>query len=294
MADGARRSGLADFLRTRRARLSPPDVGLPQGSRRRTPGLRREEVALLADVGITWYTWLEQGRPVRPSAQALEQIARALHLDPDEERHLFALAGRPLPERPGREEVPASLRRLLDGLGPTPAYVTDACWNVLAWNSAFGLVFVDYETLPRRDRNVVYGVFARLGHNRFLADWEGVARQAVGQLRVSYGRNQDDPRFAVLVERCQQVSPEFREWWPRHEVLDRWARRVEYDLPAVGRVAFDYAKSRPAEAPDLWLVINTAVPGTGTSEKLSELVQIPSGQRDEGGPTAPVGFADTF
>lgn len=259
------------FLLARRARLSPAEVGLPHGERRRTPGLRREEVALLAGIGVTWYTWLEQGRPIRVSAPALQAIAAALRLDAEEAGHLFALAGRPTPPAPPSLVVPVGVRRLLDGLGPTPAYITNDRWDILAWNRAVSVVFTDYGTLPEEDRNVVYGLFARLGHNRFLRDWERSARVAVGQLRRSYGHHREDPGFAALIERCQRVSPEFRTWWPRQEVRNLHSRRLEYDFPAVGCLAFDYAKARPAEAPDLWLVINTPAPGTATAETIARL-----------------------
>src|SRR5215213_9822260 len=139
-----RREELSDFLRTRRARLSPHEAALPQGgARRRTPGLRREEVALLADVGITWYTWLEQGRPIKMSAEALERVARALRLGLEETRHLFVLADRtppPTPRPNGDREMPEGLLRLLEGLdrSATPAFVRDECWDVLAWNRTMG------------------------------------------------------------------------------------------------------------------------------------------------------------
>src|SRR5438874_7593496 len=138
MDERERRQALADFLRTRRARLSPADVGLPSGMRRRTPGLRREEVAQLANIGTSWYVWLEQGRDVHPSTQVLESLAHALRLTVNERRHLFLLAGQPLPAPalPPEECVGPALQQLLDDLNPTPACVIGRRWDYLAWNKA--------------------------------------------------------------------------------------------------------------------------------------------------------------
>ncbi len=135
MRESEQRQALADFLRQRRANLSPSDVGLPRGIRRRTPGLRREEVAQLANMGISWYVWLEQGRDVHPSAQVLESLARALRFTPNERRHLFLLAGQPLPApvSPLDEQTTPALRQMLDDLNPTPAYALGRRWDYLAW-----------------------------------------------------------------------------------------------------------------------------------------------------------------
>lgn len=141
MAHADRHTELADFLRTRRQRLTPQEVGLPVGTRRRTTGLRREEVALLADIGITWYTWLEQGRPINVSSQVLERLARTLRLTPAETAHLYTLARRALPKADVCEEVTLGLRAVLDALEYVPACAVNTCWDVLAWNRAAGLVF---------------------------------------------------------------------------------------------------------------------------------------------------------
>src|SRR5882672_660204 len=148
-SDMGRRRELGAFLRSRRERLAPGDVGLPDGARRRTPGLRREEVALLGGVGTTWYSWLEQGREVRPSVETLSALARALRLDPAERHHLYVLAGRPPPDDRARapEEVGEPLRRMLDSLADQPAYVIGRRWDVLAWNRAAAAVFGDYGAL---------------------------------------------------------------------------------------------------------------------------------------------------
>src|SRR5437868_5837754 len=161
MHKSERRQALADFLRQRRARLSPTDVGLPPGFRRRTPGLRREEVAQLANMGTSWYVWLEQGRDVHPSAQVLESLAQALRLTLNERRHLFLLAGQPLPPRafPLEESASPTLQRVLDDLNPNPAYIMGRRWDYLAWNKAANGLFSISEATSPYTRNLLWRVF---------------------------------------------------------------------------------------------------------------------------------------
>jgi transcriptional regulator with XRE-family HTH domain len=272
-----RREELSDFLRTRRARLSPHDAGLPEGARRRTPGLRREEVALLADVGITWYTWLEQGRPIKMSAETLGRVASALQLGPDETRYLFVLADRVPPSMHlnGDREVPEDLLRLLDGLdrGTTPAFVRNERWDVLSWNRTMGAVLTDFERVSEDDRNALYMLFARLGHYGWLVDWERSAQHLLARFRVIYGWHRDDARFTELIERCRRVSSEFREWWALHDLTEEWSGPMEFDHPVVGRLSFTYASFHPAGPPeDLEFVTYTPVPDTGTVEKIGRLM----------------------
>ncbi len=160
MDDQDRRRELGQFVRTRRERLSPKSVGLPKGAARRTPGLRREEVAQLASVSVTWYTWLEQGRDINVSAQALNTIARALRMDRTEQTHLFMLARQPLPPQPPPdEEATPVLRRVLANVGISPAYVTGRRWNVLAWNEAAEVVFGNFGAKMGRERNLLWRSF---------------------------------------------------------------------------------------------------------------------------------------
>src|SRR5215468_2258161 len=217
----ARRREFGDFLRSRRERLTPSDVGLPDGFRRRTPGLRREEVALLAGVGATWYTWLEQGRDVRPSAEVLSALADTLRLDAAERRHLYILNDRPPPEpRPtGPEQVELPLLRMLDSLTSQPAYVLGRRWDVLAWNRAAELLFGDYGKLEDDERNIMHIVFANKAHRRLLVDWEEVASTALAMFRADSARYAGDPDFERLIGTLKRVSPEFRKLWLRQDVL---------------------------------------------------------------------------
>ena len=272
MPETTRRDELADFLRTRRARLVPAQVGLPTGTRRRTAGLRREEVALLADVGVTRYTFLEQGRPIKVSGEALGRIARALRLAPLEVEHLFALAERPLTHLTADEQVPDVIRSLIEAIGPIPVHVVNRRFDILAWNRAATVIWLHPATIPEQDRNFVWLFFARPEVRSLLTDWEGHARQLLAQFRFSYGQNQDDPRFEPLIERCREASSEFREWWAQHEVVHRRAGSVSVEHPR-GRLSFDAAIVHPAAAPALGAIFNVPKPGTGTRERVLALME---------------------
>src|SRR5438552_13290191 len=182
----ARRREAGVFLRSRRERLTPAEVGFPNGFRRRTPGLRREEVALLAGVGTTWYTWLEQGRDVRASFDVLEALGRALRLSPAERAHLMLL-GRgeePPPSKYGTEGVSASLRRLIENLGTNPAYVLGRRWDYLAWNSAACILLGDLDAIPRAERNHVWLHFMDPARREMFGDWERASRLMVAKFRA--------------------------------------------------------------------------------------------------------------
>src|SRR5581483_5106736 len=168
---------LGDFLRTRRARLAPEDMGLPRGSRRRAPGLRRAEVAQLAGVSVDWYTWLEQGRPISVSTQVLESIVQALHLNAEERAHLFFLAHQqPPPARATEPEIVSpTLQRFLDHQYLSPAFVTGRRWDVVAWNEAARAIFVYFEQVTTNERNSVWLLFTSPQHRQLLIDWEGHA-----------------------------------------------------------------------------------------------------------------------
>ena len=212
MNDQERRKALAQFLQARRERLSPEAVGLPTSSRRRTPGLRREELALIAGIGLTWYTMLEQGRDIHVSQQILESLAQALQLSQVERAHLFSLAQQsivPAPSMP-REVVSPFLQRFLDQLEPGPAYITGRRWDLLAWNRAACEVLGDFQVLAEAERNIVWFIFTDQEFRRRVGDWEGVAQRVLAQFRVSCGQGPGDPRFADLIERLTVRREEIR------------------------------------------------------------------------------------
>jgi transcriptional regulator with XRE-family HTH domain len=272
--DEARRRELATFLQSRRARLSPTASGLTSGKRRRTPGLRREEVAQLAGVGVTWYTWLEQGRDISVSEQVLESIACALQLDGYETRYLFALAKRP-PAAQASHDIPdqvsPAMQELLTHQGAYPAFIQNRCWDMLAWTPATTFLLGDLPGLPAEERNYIWLMFARTQMRQILVGWEEHAQRMLAEFRISYSRYLEDERFNTLVERLRATSAEFRAWWPRHEVVGRRNVYKEFQHPIAGRLYFEQTTLLMSEAPDLRLVVKIPLPQTDTAARLQEL-----------------------
>ncbi|MBK3565990.1 helix-turn-helix transcriptional regulator [Streptomyces sp. MBT62] len=233
-ADRERRAALRHFLRSRRARLSPGDVGLRMGGRRNTPGLRREEVAVLAGVSASWYTWLEQGRDIKVSGDVLDAVSKALNLDRTERAHLYLLAGVNPPA--ARQEVTSEelsrLRLAVEVWQPAPAFVVDRYWNVLVSNApARALLGVQ-----DMGSNYLWSFFTD-GRNRSrYPHWLDVASRLVGQFRVQTVRFLDDPNFEQLARRLCSASPDFDRLWGRHETRDTGIATVEV-RPAAGRRA---------------------------------------------------------
>lgn len=274
-SDEQRRRELADFLRTRRARLSPTEMGFPSG-RRRTPGLRREEVAQLAHVSSTWYAWLEQGRDIRVSVQVLEGIARALKLTSEERAHLFILTLQQLPPSlPTQQEVITPIhQRVLDHFEVGPAYITGLRWDILAWNQPTCLLFGDFSAMPLRERNLVWFFFTNAAHRHLLVDWSDHAQFVLAKFRSTCSRYLGDERLTELIEDLLRVSPEFRQWWPRHDIYGRPYGRKEYEHPRVGRLVFEYTAFQVAETPDLRLVLYTPLPESDTLQKFRKLQEL--------------------
>ena len=215
-----RRAELAAFLRSRRERISPDSAGLPPGPRRRTAGLRREEVAQLSGVGLTWYTWLEQGRPINASTQVLDAIARTLKLDQAEREHLYRLADVPdlaLPAVAGDVLVP-QIQQILDALTSLPASVLNERFDLLAWNAGFAAVFPTVADVPAAERNTLWLNFTLPGCcHPYLNRAEQLGRM-VAQLRAAYGRHLGEPAWTCFVRRLQAASAEFAQMWEQHEV----------------------------------------------------------------------------
>ncbi|MGK5628500.1 helix-turn-helix transcriptional regulator [Streptomyces sp. URMC 123] len=216
----AQRAELAAFLRSRRERITPEQVGLARGPRRRTPGLRREEVAQLAAVGVTWYTWIEQARDIHVSAHVLDALARALLLDTSERSHLFALAGVADP-RPGIPcpTLSSSLQRMMERLQPYPACVQNSRYDIVAYNSAYGHLLCDLDRIPPEDHNSLWLAFTHPDWRASVIDWEGAVRMMAAKFRAAMAEHLAEPAWKALLKRLQQASPEFREIWDRHEVV---------------------------------------------------------------------------
>ncbi|WNI15415.1 helix-turn-helix transcriptional regulator [Actinacidiphila sp. ITFR-21] len=239
-AQESRRRELASFLRSRRERISPESVGLPPGRRRRTPGLRREEVAQLAAVGVTWYTWLEQAREIQVSGQVADAIARALMLDRDERRHLFTLAGAPDPhpylDCPG---MSPAVQVMIDQLEPMPAAVFNSRYDIIAYNRTYGRLVGDLDALPVEDRNVMWLCFTDPRWKEQVPDRETNIRLMAAKFRVSLAQHLGEAPWKALLKRLQQASPEFCEVWERHEVLQPETHVKRFLNPVVGPLAFD-------------------------------------------------------
>ena len=270
-----RRAELADFLRNRRASLKPEDVGLPNGGRRRTPGLRREEVAQLASMGATWYTWLEQGRDVRASLEVLEALARALRLSQAERTHLVLLGrGEEAPPcKSPAERVSPSLRRLIGDLGPNPALILGRRWDYLAWNEAAVALLGDLAAIPRVSRNHLWLTFTDPARREMFTDWERSSRVLVAKFRADSARNLGDPAFESLIGALRKTSPEFCRAWKLHEVSDSGEGRKDLRHPTAGMLSFSHAVFHPAECTEQRLVLYSPLPDNDTPAKLARLIE---------------------
>jgi transcriptional regulator with XRE-family HTH domain len=236
-----RRRELADFLRSRRERIAPEDVGLPPAPRRRTPGLRREEVATLAGVGVTWYTWLEQGRDINASPQVLAAVARTLLLDPHERDHLFRLAD--APDSSGQADCTSltpTAQVLLDKLDPFPACIRNARYDVLAYNQAYDLLIGPLGDLPFEERNSLWRIFTVQSCRAATLDWEEGTRRMVAEYRAAMAGHVAEPAWKCLVARLTKASPEFTELWERHEVASPENLTKRYLHPEVGLLKLNY------------------------------------------------------
>ncbi len=251
-ADAIRRRELAAFLRSRRERMTPECVGLISSRRRRTPGLRREEVAQLAGVGVTWYTWLEQGRDINASPQVLDAIARTLAFDPQERSHLFTLAGTADTNAETRcARLSPAVELVLERLEPYPALAVNARFDILAHNRIWATSFPDIETLPQDERNCLWLLFTHRAWRKTVVDWEESAARMVAQYRAAMAEHVAEPAWKNLIARLQRASLEFAEMWERHDVRgpENAVKRIMHPTAGLLRLEYTY----------LWLD-----PGLGT------------------------------
>lgn len=290
-SDAARRSALGAFLRSRRARLAPEAVGLPAGERRRVPGLRREEVAQLADVGVTWYTWLEQGRPIQPSPGVLDAIARALRLDGAERRHLLALArpadapegsggtggtgtvgaarpagAGPDDDAPGRPD----LAGLVAAFGAVPAYALTARFDVLAANDAARALLGDLTPRDGRPANLLRIAFTDPAWRRLVLDWEREATRHVAIYRAAMAVHVDDPAWTALPRELSERSESFRRLWADADVAGPELRRKRFHHPLAGPLTLDATSLWAADDPGVRIVV-LQPSGAADRERLARL-----------------------
>jgi transcriptional regulator with XRE-family HTH domain len=271
---------MADFLRSRRDRIKPSSVGLPDGGRRRAPGLRRAEVALLAGISPDYYMRLEQGRGIRPSPSVLDGLARALVLNDDERDHLYRLAlSLPSPPSAGAHAAPGgaadgpvdpSVRRLLDAIDPVAAYVINPRLDVLAWNRTAAALMPHLAEAPPARRNMLRYALCDPRARTFYVEWEEVARHGIAQLRTATGRDPDDPATRALVRELTR-TPHFGTWWDRQDVKGPGMGRKEYRHPVVGRLSLDYIGMVLPGTPDHQFVTLTAPEESLTRAALERL-----------------------
>ncbi|QMU67065.1 helix-turn-helix transcriptional regulator [Streptacidiphilus sp. P02-A3a] len=256
--EAQRRAALGAFLRSRRERLTPGDVGLVGGPRRRTPGLRREEVASLSGVSVSWYSWLEQGRPIAASGQVLDALAGTLRLTRAERRHVFDLAGEsdsgPRPAATGCPAVGDHLRATVAALAPNPACLLDRHWDILAHNDAEAAIYGGLDETPVRRRNMLWLYFGCQSMRTVLRNWEAESWAILAQFRASADRHPGDPRFDEIVEDVSGADPGFAERWERHDVAAFTPALKCFDHPRLGPLTFRQAKLIAAEDPELHLV----------------------------------------
>ena len=252
----AQRAQLSEFLKSCRARLQPSAVGLPQASRRRTPGLRREDVAALAGLSATWYTWLEQGRDVRASDRILESLSRTLRLNCEERDYLFSLAqSRPAPLQPSQAlEVPETVKRTLDALN-VPAEVITPRWDVIYWNPMVKRCFRDYGALPPERRNLMRILMTSPEYQEDPVEYEAMARRIIAKLRVDYSQAAGDPSFDALIEEMTEVAPMFRDLWRSPEIRSRSEGVHLLKHPQLGGITFEHTSYVVEGAPSLRVVI---------------------------------------
>jgi transcriptional regulator with XRE-family HTH domain len=259
---------LGEFLKARRAELTPRSVGLPGGAVRRVPGLRREEVAMLAAISTDYYARLEQGR-IQASEPVLDAVARVLDLDEDQRAYVFELAGKE-PARPRPQAVQTvqpQLRRLLDDLGSLPAMVLGRHMDVLAWNPLAAALVGDFAQIPAEERNYARMIFSP-AMRKLYADWESTARTAVAQLRMEAAHNAGSPRLTTLVNDLSEQDPDFRRWWAAHHVTARTIAAKTLNHPIAGELVLEWDTLTATTDPDQQLVIWTAAPDTPTHEGL--------------------------
>ena len=279
-----RRAELTEFLKSRRARVQPEELGIKvYGGRRRVPGLRREELAQAAGVSADYYVRLEQGRTDNVSQEILDAVADVLKLTEDERKHLALLAKpvRRAPRRRPQQRLRAGMQRLLDSMPDVPAFVLGRRMDVLGWNRLAAALIADFGSLDRKDRNIPRLVFLDPASRDFYPDWDAVAEETVGYLRMYAGRYPDDPELTELIGELSIRSPEFREHWARHDVKDKTFGTKTQHHALVGDITVQYETLQPPGEPDQLLVTYTVEPGSTSEQNLRLLASWTAAEREK-------------
>ncbi|MUT65279.1 helix-turn-helix transcriptional regulator [Paenibacillus sp. NEAU-GSW1] len=276
MQQQTRLQALSAFLKTQRSKIVPESVGLPSGARRRTPGLRREEVAQLAGVSTTWYTWLEQGRDIRVSASVLDAIANALQLSIDERKYLFALAlesgAQVSAIAEAHPEISPPLQRILQELRNCPTIITDRRHDIVGWNEAAAHVFLDFERIPAEERNMLRLLFTRKELQRLAVNWEHFTSGFLAIFRTYYGQYVEDEWYDRFIGEMKAAHPEFERLWRQSEVKTAPEVLIEFRHSKAGKMLFHLTSFQVQGGTDLRCSIYTPAPESSTEFKLKQLM----------------------
>lgn len=256
MPNQAARAELGGFLRMRRESVARSVHGLPP-IRGRANGLRREEVAFLSSISVTWYTWLEQGRDINPSRQVLDAIGQTLALSPADQTYLLSLAGFSPGGTAPPGEPPDHVHRLLEAFGRSPAFALDPDWEITAWNRAYAALYPRVRTVPDEDRNLLSLVFTDPSIKLLMPDWEVESRRFVSEFRMQNGARLDDAAVGRLLARLRAKSPEFDRIWDDHTIEGFQTRIRRFDHAVTGEIELEYHRLIPADQPDLNIVVYT-------------------------------------
>jgi hypothetical protein len=265
---------LGDFLKSRRAKILPSQVGLPEGIRRRTPGLRREEVALLSGIGLTWYTWIEQGRPIQISSQIVESLARTLMLDRHETKHLYTLAQHtsPVGFPICNDTVNPMLQHVLDNLEFSPATILDVRFNVISWNRATVKIVFDYGKINASKRNLLRIMFTNKEYKKTIANWEFTAQEMIASFRTVYANFVGNPWIEDFINELRSESKEFDLWWSMHDVKKDEGVLKTINHPVLGQLKFEFTSYAVISDSNLKLSVFTAIPGSDAEEKIKQFL----------------------
>ncbi|GGA42404.1 helix-turn-helix transcriptional regulator [Paenibacillus physcomitrellae] len=276
MSTQVRLQALSAFLKAQRAKISPEEVGLPAGTRRRTPGLRREEVAHLAGVSTTWYTWLEQGRDIQVSASVLDNVANALKLTADERKYLFSLAietgkGSSLPVRE-EAKISPSLQKIIRELRSCPVIISDPRCHIVGWNEAASHIFLNFDEIPPEERNLIRLLFTRREFQRLAVNWEQFASDYLSMFRSYYGQYVDDRWYDPFLEEMKQQHPDFNRLWEQSKVSSAPDVLLEFRHAKAGKMMFQLTSLQVQGDDDLRCSVYTPAQHTNTEAKLMKLM----------------------
>jgi len=269
---------LSEFLTAQRAKIMPQSLGLPVGGRRRTPGLRREEVAQLAGVSTTWYTWLEQGRDIKVSSSVLECIANALQLTVDERKYLYALAldtgsGTSFVKEEEQIQISPSLKRIMQELRYCPTIISDRKCQIVGWNQAASHVFIDFQLLPYEERNLIKLLFTRKEFRSLAVNWEHFVKGYLSIFRTYYGQYVDDPWYDQFIEEMKSAHPDFNSLWNNSQVSSAPEVEIEFRHSKAGKMLFHLTSLQVQGNADLRCSIYTPAPESSTEVKLIRLME---------------------